>query len=791
MKKRLTTILFLILSLVLIATPFWNTKVTNANESNILKFEEKAALVSIHVPNQAELDKLVASGIDLTEHLHRHKDGSIEADAIVTPSEIQMLRLQGIELETVYTKKDAQLRITKRQKKVQKLNQVTSEQDTLNILRANFFENYSGKFLYVEVKTSAGESKGVALTASWDSGKQQATLQRLEDMGEYLYHKLLIPIDEVPKQIMIESSLGGSATTNVTEWLDEGKPDHKNKHYVEDFIDHYMDPTEVTNRIEQLAKEYPELAEIVELPNQTNGYRRKAQTVLGEKPDSIVVVTSQKWGHEGGNEIAITLADPEKENAKLSVDVDGKSITVSLATDANGEPSSSAADVVQALNNEASNLVLADTFRDSAGEDLVTASSSKQLDNHLNAPDSISRDPYSVKAIRIGKHRDGSRVGVLAYSQEHAREWVTPLVSVETAERLLRNYATDSETRKLVNNLDIFIVPTVNPDGAHYSMYDYNWQRKNMTNHCVDTPYTDPYARNYWGVDLNRNHTVGSVYDGNIGASTNCTSAVFAGPEELSEPEAQNLIWLAEQNPNIKFGMNIHSYGGYFMWPPGSYNEDRETLPRPTAGEEAYFWQASNTILDEIKKYRGTVILPSRTGPIPDVLYSAAGNSADALWYDYGIYAWDFEVGADIWNEEENRWEAVGFQPPFEEGHAEAMEFANGMMGLFDVAYQFAKDKKPPKSKVTPNKGHYKDSVEISFESSEPATIFYTLDGSRPTFESRKVQIKGTREGAETFTLEETTIVNWFSMDAAGNVEKHYDPDGKGKNYNTAKFKIK
>ena len=39
-------------------------------------------------------------------------------------------------------------------------------------------------------------------------------------------------------------------------------------------------------------------------------------------------------------------------------------------------------------------------------------------------------------------------------------------------------------------------------------------------------------------------------------------------------------------------------------------------------------------ILNRIKEYRGTVILPERTGPIADVLYSAAGNSADEHWYN-------------------------------------------------------------------------------------------------------------------------------------------------------------
>lgn len=71
--------------------------------------------------------------------------------------------------------------------------------------------------------------------------------------------------------------------------------------------------------------------------------------------------------------------------------------------------------------------------------------------------------------------------GVLAYSQEHAREWVTPLVALETAERLLRDYGTDPQTTDLVDNLDIFIVPSVNPDGTNVSMWDDMFQRKNST----------------------------------------------------------------------------------------------------------------------------------------------------------------------------------------------------------------------------------------------------------------------------------------------------------------------
>ena len=64
-------------------------------------------------------------------------------------------------------------------------------------------------------------------------------------------------------------------------------------------------------------------------------------------------------------------------------------------------------------------------------------------------------------------------------------------------------------------------------------------------------------------------------------------------------------------------------------------------------GVEKYFFEAGDRILNRIKDVRNTAILPERTGPIADVLYSAAGNSADEHWYNRGVIAYSFETGAD------------------------------------------------------------------------------------------------------------------------------------------------
>ena len=123
----------------------------------------------------------------------------------------------------------------------------------------------------------------------------------------------------------------------------------------------------------------------------------------------------------------------------------------------------------------------------------------------------------------------------------------------------------------------------------------------------------------------------------------------FAGPFEASEPEIQNELWIADTFKNIRFSNNIHSFGGYFMWAPGAYLPDRGEgqAVHANIGVEKYFFQAGDRILNRIKEVRNTAILPERTGPIADVLYSAAGNSADEHWYNRGVIAYSFETGAD------------------------------------------------------------------------------------------------------------------------------------------------
>ena len=284
----------------------------------------------------------------------------------------------------------------------------------------------------------------------------------------------------------------------------------------------------------------------------------------------------------------------------------------------------------------------------------------------------VTRGPFQQKVYRIGKDRSNNAVGVFLYCQQHAREWVTPITCVETAERLvtqLRDGPDDEGVRRQAQRLHPPVgQPRRRPRGVPRELRPAQEPDELLPDH--GNPPAAPAAATPWGVDLNRNNTVGTLFDGYDGASTSCTSETFTGPAEASEPEIKNEHWVADTFKGIKFANNIHTHGGYFMWAPGAYKDaGRVTLPAPNIGIENYFFDVADTILSHIRSSRNTAILPQRVGPIADMLYSAAGNSSDEGYYKRGIIGYSFEAGAQRITVNETTGAitrtAVGFQPCF------------------------------------------------------------------------------------------------------------------------------
>jgi hypothetical protein len=645
--------------------------------------EGESALVRFRLPDEAAFQALIASGADVASR-SRTTPGQVLADVVVTPAQLAALTGRGaVAVQVIQTESDADRRLADRRGTTR-----AAAEDTLQFLQAYWWTSNGRTFLQTQVATTASDDPDVEITVTWttaDGTTGSFPLYRFEDAGEYQYH-VEVPqrLPARPVKVSATSSLGGKSRVITPAAWPNATPPALPSGYQKDFVDAYMTPTDVRARIQRLGRQYRNLVDVVDLPNRTQGYRRTAAAYLGDPAAAAVVVESVKFGDQGMNGVQVRTVDPGRANRPLSATYRDRVLTVSLATDAGGKVISTTDDVAAFITARYPQRFTAFVEEGSAGVPMPVTGPAR-LDDGLEGTEVTTR-PWTVQALRIGAVRDGSKVGVLAYSQEHAREWATPLVTLEFAERLLANYATDPETRELLDSVEVFVIPTVNPDGANYSFNDFNFQRKNLVNHCTGAA-RDPSLRDSWGVDVNRNYTVGSYFDGYVGGSPNCLSGTYAGTGELSEAESSNVIALARANPHIKYSMNVHSYGGYFMWSPGSYKaEGRVTLPRPSIDEAKYFQDSARRIVSAISASRGTVTWPAYTGPVADVLYSAAGNSADQLYYELGITAWNFEVGNDLWNEETQQWEGVGFQPPFDEAHAESQEYADGLLELVRIA---------------------------------------------------------------------------------------------------------
>jgi hypothetical protein len=710
------------------------TVTASGNEARGIDPNQGLSLVEVDLPSKTAALRLQLKadryGIEFNEHYLRHNsDGSVTATVFGTERGLARLHRAGynlgstIEGPATWEERIAEYKAGRRGERradaaaLDNPIRIADHDNEIVILRADYFENYAGRFLSVEAKDRLGGAApegstyvGPTLSVSWNTGPGTPIDSSPRTMSvnidpdttpdTYIEHRQLIRIGDAgstappqPTRIRIGSSTGATREGDVNVWLGGGLPP-MGSGFLKDFTTHYMDPTEVYARTRALAAEFSNIARLVKLPYRTNGYQRRAQaTLAGTTPSGnpvptaaqggAVVLTSRAWGHEGGNDLSAEFRNPGVASSPLDVSVSDEDIVVSLATDAAGAPSSTAQQVVEAINSDraARRLVVALTYRGNAGAGIVEPTGEVALSDFLSTSTNahVKRGPFAYSVLRIGKEsrrkkgRD-EKVGVFLYCQQHAREWATPLTCLETAEQLLRNYAIHQPTRQLVDNLDIFILPSSNPDGSHYSMHNFNMQRRNMTNYCVvggketDNPFSssfwrprvnpstgapyvnsDPASRNAWGVDLNRNNTFGTVFDGYIGASYSCTSDVFTGPAEASEPEIRNELWIADKFDHIKFSNNIHSFGGYFMWAPGAYLPDRGEgdAVHANIGVEKYFFAAGDRILNRIKDERGTAILPERTGPIADVLYSAGGNSADEHWYNRDVIAYSFETGAD------------------------------------------------------------------------------------------------------------------------------------------------
>jgi carboxypeptidase T len=157
-----------------------------------------------------------------------------------------------------------------------------------------------------------------------------------------------------------------------------------------------------------------------------------------------------------------------------------------------------------------------------------------------------------------------SEPGVFFVGQHHAREHLT----VEVVLSLLHMFAgttpnVSTEVSQLVHTRQIYIVPSLNPDGSEYDIAagSYRFWRKNR----------QPYQGIY-GTDNNRNYSYNWGCCG--GSSGDPNSEVFRGPSAFSAPENQRLRDFMLVHPNVTTGISFHSSAELVLYPYGYTYDD-------------------------------------------------------------------------------------------------------------------------------------------------------------------------------------------------------------------------
>ena len=322
-------------------------------------------------------------GIEFNDHyLRRNGDGSVTVTVFGYEDELDALADAGYDIGTTiegpatWRERAQDYLQDRRQEKradaaaLEDTVGTLSHEDEVVILRADYFENYTGRFLSVEAKTRLGGAAtsgstyvGPDLSLSYNRGGSTPIDSAPRIMSTnidpdttpdtYIEHRELVRIGDAgttdpprPSRIRVGSSTGESTEADVETWLGGGLPPMADG-FITDFSTRYMDPTEIYAAFEDLADEFPNLAELITLPNKTNGYQRRAQATMagatgsGSTPPTAlqagaVILTSRAWGHEGGNDISAEFRNPGAPNSPLTVTRTGNDIVVLLATDSTG-----------------------------------------------------------------------------------------------------------------------------------------------------------------------------------------------------------------------------------------------------------------------------------------------------------------------------------------------------------------------------------------------------------------------------------------------------------------------
>lgn len=269
--------------------------------------------------------------------------------------------------------------------------------------------------------------------------------------------------------------------------------------------------------------------------------------------------------------------------------------------------------------------------------------------------------PAIVQVVSLGQGHEGREIWAIKLSDgvstedpiepetlfiggQHAREWIGVEVPFLIAQYLAQNYETNERVKRLIDNLEIWIVPMVNPDGHEYTRSDpcpmapqfpCRLWRKNRRD----------LGNGVFGVDLNRNW--GYQWDSRAGGSRDPRSLTYRGPEPFSEPEIRAIRDLVlDPRRRFKAFIDYHSFSqiigwswGYTFDPPIPLSEDMRFDPPSDSVEYARIGETMSQLI--LSTYGQTYRACQISLECP---YPAAGVSNDWFYSETGGLSFVIEL---------------------------------------------------------------------------------------------------------------------------------------------------
>lgn len=244
------------------------------------------------------------------------------------------------------------------------------------------------------------------------------------------------------------------------------------------------------------------------------------------------------------------------------------------------------------------------------------------------------RDIWAVKISNNVDIEDPDKPEILFDSNHHAREWLTIELAMFIIHKFVGEYASNSTISELVNTTQIWVIPTMNPDGRVFDGIPYDGIDPNSTTfwrkNKRDNNGNGRFEPQYDGVDLNRNYP----FAWGMGSSSNPSAEDYRGPYPASEPEVQAYINFVKKHHFI-VGVSYHAYGQYLLYPWGYTSANTP--------DELYFNATAHKLKSLIKNTAGSrrswII-----GQPPDVLYAVGGSTLDYLYGVHRVLAFSPEL---------------------------------------------------------------------------------------------------------------------------------------------------